>query len=303
MVHRFATASLLALAVAGCGSSEDGRRASVPVPAPATGPAGPAPSVTAGQVGDATNATADGQTLLDGGGATRPGEGAPPAGVREGVDGAADCGAVDAEPSVETLDPVGASTLCLLNVERTSRGLAALTRNGKLDQAATVHAQDMVAKQFFGHQSPSGSAPVDRIRASGYIPTDRAWTVGENLAWGSGVLATPAAIVRAWMNSPGHRDNILKAGYKEIGLGLVAGVPKAGITGGATFATTFGGIEDPAPAPSAAPVAVQPVSAVASATASKPKAKPKKKVAKKKKKATKKVKKKATARAASARRR
>ena len=74
------------------------------------------------------------------------------------------------------------------------------------------------------------------LRRMGYIPSGRAWAVGENLAWGTGPLGTPAAIVRAWMNSPGHRANILDPRFRQIGLGIVAGNPAGRGRSGATYA-------------------------------------------------------------------
>ncbi len=100
----------------------------------------------------------------------------------------------------------------------------------------------MVADQFFDHVAPNGSDPVARIRSAGYIPKIGAWTVGENLAWGTGSLATPKSIVSAWMKSSGHRENILRPEYKEIGFGVVTGNPRSRSGSGATFTTTFGGI-------------------------------------------------------------
>jgi hypothetical protein len=92
---------------------------------------------------------------------------------------------------------------------------------------------------------------LDRIKRTGYIRDDRPWRVGENLAWGTGALATPGAIVRAWMNSPGHRENILNAHYREIGVGVVPGNPARTDGAGGTYATAFGTIEQPAAAPAA----------------------------------------------------
>jgi hypothetical protein len=67
--------------------------------------------------------------------------------------------------------------------------------------------------------------------------------LGENLAWGTGGLATPGAIMQAWMNSPGHRENILNPDFREVGIGVVAGNPAAADGYGATYATEFGAIE------------------------------------------------------------
>jgi uncharacterized protein YkwD len=98
----------------------------------------------------------------------------------------------------------------------------------------------MDARNYFNHTSRSGASFVDRIRRAGYLRGARGWSVGENLAWGTGGLGTPQAIVRAWMNSPGHRDNILNGRFREIGVGISPGAPVGGVGNGATYATSFG---------------------------------------------------------------
>jgi hypothetical protein len=138
---------------------------------------------------------------------------------------------------------VAEATLCLLNGERADQGLAPLAPNDKLATAAAAHAQDLVAGSYFSHTGRDGSDVLDRIKRTGYIRDDRAWRVGENLAWGTGALATPAAIVRAWMNSPGHRENLLNARYREIGVGVVPGNPARPDGAGGTYATAFGVVE------------------------------------------------------------
>ena len=97
----------------------------------------------------------------------------------------------------------------------------------------------MVAQRFFDHQSPAGQDVVDRARDAGYVKPRRTWTVAENLAWGSGTLATPRSIVRQWMQSPGHRANVVKRAYREIGVGVVTGVP-SDRGAGATYTADFG---------------------------------------------------------------
>jgi uncharacterized protein YkwD len=69
----------------------------------------------------------------------------------------------------------------------------------------------------------------------------RSWSLGENIAWGSGELASPAAIVRSWMHSSGHRRNILDGGFRNIGIGVASGAP-ADVQGqpAATYTTDFG---------------------------------------------------------------
>src|SRR3712207_9413731 len=95
----------------------------------------------------------------------------------------------------------------------------------------------MVGARYFSHDSRSGDEFDDRIVRTGYTRGSRA-ILGENLAWGSGGLATPRAIVRGWMRSPGHRRNILHGQFREIGIGVVKGKP--GHRDGATYATGFG---------------------------------------------------------------
>ena len=98
----------------------------------------------------------------------------------------------------------------------------------------------MNRRNYFDHTSRGGSSFVDRIKRAGYLRGARSWSVGENLAWGSGSHATARSIVRAWMNSPGHRANILNGRFREIGIGITRGAPVPGVHNGATYATSFG---------------------------------------------------------------
>ena len=134
-----------------------------------------------------------------------------------------------------------AATLCLLNEQRSDHGLAPFTESAKLDDASDDYARDMVSRQFFDHVSPGGGTMMQRIKASGWVAATPSWTVGENIAWGSGELGTPAAIVDGWMHSAGHRANILNGSFAEIGLGIANGAPRPGIDGPAgTYVTDFG---------------------------------------------------------------
>jgi uncharacterized protein YkwD len=141
-------------------------------------------------------------------------------------------------PTQENITQVEQSVLCLVNAERTRRGLPRLKANDRLEDAAVKHSRDMVKRRFFAHDSPGGSSPSDRIKDAGYLKDARGWTVGENLAWGTGSYATPQRIVDGWMNSAGHKANILRSSFKEIGVGVALGAP--GHNGGATYTTTFG---------------------------------------------------------------
>ena len=88
----------------------------------------------------------------------------------------------------------------------------------------------MVDHQYFAHEGRDGSQPAERIRATGYLSGGGAWRIGENLAWGTGDLASPRAIMAAWMHSPGHRANILQPQYRQIGFGVIAGNPNCART-------------------------------------------------------------------------
>jgi hypothetical protein len=140
------------------------------------------------------------------------------------------------------LDRARALTLCLLNEQRARHGLPALRSESRLQLAAQRYVRDMVERRFFDHVDPGGLDPQDRILMAGY-PATNAWT-GENLAFGTGPEGSPAEIVDHWMHSPGHRQNILRSTFTEVGIGVAFDVPKqepAGTDPGATYSTSFGG--------------------------------------------------------------
>lgn len=154
---------------------------------------------------------------------------------------AASCLGADLMPSAENIAQIKSATRCLLNVERTKRGLKALSVNGHLTEAAEDYSGQMVRDQFFDHVSPSGSTLLSRIRSTtGYLTGARSYSLGENLAWGSGNRATPRETVVAWMNSAGHKRNILDRNFKQIGIGIAIGAPTAVEGDAATYTTEFG---------------------------------------------------------------
>ena len=133
------------------------------------------------------------------------------------------------------------ATLCRLNRERTSRGMRRLRLSKRLSKAARRHAKDMVRHGYFAHNSLGGGDFVSRIRQTGYLRSVRgSWFVGENLAWGSGDRSSPDANVKAWMDSPPHRANVLNRRFREVGIGVVLGAPVQGASDAATYATDFG---------------------------------------------------------------
>jgi uncharacterized protein YkwD len=146
-------------------------------------------------------------------------------------------------PNKDNPARVRRAVLCLLNAERTRRGLAPLRSSGQLRKAATNYSRTMVRKRFFDHVSPGGATMLSRIRnGTSYLSRDvRDWALGENLGWGSGPKSTPQSMVRMWMGSAGHRNNILRARFRHVGIGVATGAP-ANIGGdrAATYTIEFG---------------------------------------------------------------
>jgi uncharacterized protein YkwD len=145
------------------------------------------------------------------------------------------CGNVHADAYKASIKQVDKTTVCLLNAQRRRHGLKPLKMNKKLSVASARHARSMAAHKFFAHGDFVG-----RIRAVGFLRGARSWTVGENIAWGSAQLGSPGAIVRAWMNSPPHRANILSRAFRQIGIGVARSAPLPGVGNGVTYATDFG---------------------------------------------------------------
>jgi uncharacterized protein YkwD len=246
MVRAALLATLIAGALAAAGCGDDGPSAGAVAPAAAVPPVTASVERPDGRLGDATAVSPGrGAQALSPGGAFDLAE-RHDAPERDGVGAGAACANAEVAPGAATIAAVSEATLCLLNGERADQGLAPLAANDKLATAASAYAQDLVAGSYFSHTGRDGSDVLERIKRTGYVRDDRAWRIGENLAWGTGSLATPASIVRAWMNSPGHRANILNAHYREIGIGVVAGNPARPDGAGGTYATEFGAISEAA---------------------------------------------------------
>lgn len=103
----------------------------------------------------------------------------------------------------------------LVNVQRAKYGLPELKSDWQLARVARYKSQDMADRRYFSHTSPTYGSPFDMMRAFGISYR----TAGENIAMGQ---KTPAAVVDAWMNSPGHRANILNRSFTTIGVGYAA---------------------------------------------------------------------------------
>lgn len=105
------------------------------------------------------------------------------------------------------------ATLAAINAERSQRGMAPLAPDPRLSDAALAHACDSAARNRMGHQGSDGSDLGDRVQRHGY----RYRAIAENVAAG---YPDPAAVVQGWMNSSGHRRNILTRNARDMGLGL-----------------------------------------------------------------------------------
>ncbi len=115
-------------------------------------------------------------------------------------------------PTTTAINSLENEVIRLTNLERTKRGLPALKANWELSRCARYKSQDMINKNYFAHQSPTYGSPFDMIESFGI----RMAAGGENIAMGQ---RTPKEVVAAWMNSPGHRGNILSTSYTQIGVG------------------------------------------------------------------------------------
>ena len=102
----------------------------------------------------------------------------------------------------------------LVNIERSKNGLSELKADWELSRVARYKSQDMKDKNYFSHTSPTYGSPFQMMKSFGISYK----TAGENIAKG---YATPESVVKGWMNSPGHRANILNKSFTHIGVGYV----------------------------------------------------------------------------------
>jgi uncharacterized protein YkwD len=124
--------------------------------------------------------------------------------------------------ALELDEPVVVTMLNLHNRERRYRRMRALLLNLDLAEAAQLHSEDMLAEDYFAHDSQDGTPFYQRIRLAGY----RYSRCAENIAWGSGSRGEPQDIFWRWMNSSGHKGNILNPAFKEVGFGVAYGTFK-----------------------------------------------------------------------------
>ena len=139
--------------------------------------------------------------------------------------------------------PAGAArsaVLCSINAQRGAAGARAVTLERHLQRAARGHAADMVARRFFAHLSPDGRTLAQRVRAAGYMRSTTRWRLGEAIAWAPLPVSSAAALTQAWMGSRPHRSILLDRRFRELGIGLAAGVPDVSAGPGITAVLDFG---------------------------------------------------------------
>jgi uncharacterized protein YkwD len=188
-----------------------GRRPHAPA-APAAYPSAEPPLPSPAGSAAVPDGRAPGAGAPDGG---APGGGAPGGGAPGGGTPTQSTKTIPAKPPPEPtgLSAAEAAVFMIVNQERANAGCAPLTVDSRLTTAARRHSADMAQRGYFDHTTPEGVEFATRITQAGY----RWSTAGENIAKGQ---PTAASVMKAWMNSKGHRANILNCKYRNIGIGL-----------------------------------------------------------------------------------
>ena len=165
---------------------------------------------------------------------------APPFGALSAQPAGAACRYADGEPGEITRGHARDAVVCLINNRRATRGRGRLDAKSSLRKAAGRHSRQMKRSRCFSHECPGEKDLAGRIFDTGYLPCGCSWGVGENIAWGERELGTPRETVKSWMQSSGHRRNILDGDFQHIGVGVVWGAPPDPGATAATYTTDFG---------------------------------------------------------------
>jgi uncharacterized protein YkwD len=152
------------------------------------------------------------------------------------------CRGARLRPTRSDLPAVDAATVCLIDRIRRTAHLRALRPNLSLQRVASKQSSEMVLGDYFGDDSRSGQTPLQRIVVTRYLRRSTRASTAQNIGWGTGAHATPAAIVAAWMQSPPHRQIVLTGAFRDIGVGAAPAAPAALAAGqpGATYTVEFG---------------------------------------------------------------
>ena len=147
----------------------------------------------------------------------------------------ADCANADLVPvTTHELGLAGRAADCLVNQARTRYGRVSLKWSRSLRRASAAQAVDMFTYGYFDHQRPDGPDFVARIASAGYGRHSSGSSLGENIEWSTADQATPREAVKAWLGSPGHRENIMRRVFRD---GAIAAVRSQGFDSG-----DFGGV-------------------------------------------------------------
>jgi uncharacterized protein YkwD len=146
------------------------------------------------------------------------------------------CGAAADQLNLE-LATARAAMLCLTNYARAHAGLRPLEPNTLLEAAGNAKlGADLSCKEF--SHTPCGN-PFQRVFTA-YLAGATAYRIGENIAWGTGGYGTPRSTMDSWLNSPGHRENILDPSFTELGVGYLTGETFQGWSGATLWSQEFG---------------------------------------------------------------
>jgi hypothetical protein len=135
------------------------------------------------------------------------------------------CAGADLSPTAANAPRVASATLCLINQVRRAYHLLPLRSNRELRRLAASQVRHMVSWNYFADDRPPGLTPMALVSRTRYTAHATTLWVGQNIGWGTGEYATPAAMVAAWVASPGHLENIVASEYREVGVGVTPAVP------------------------------------------------------------------------------
>jgi uncharacterized protein YkwD len=150
----------------------------------------------------------------------------------------ASCPHAGAHPHQVSLTKLRNAMTCLVNHERASRGLHRLDSNGRLERAAQQHTDVMLAKDCFSHRCPGESGLGRRVRRTGYTRGYGRFRFAENLGYDN----TPREMIKRWLRSGFNRNNLLKRRFRDVGVGVGWGTPKASLPDSKfeTYTVVFG---------------------------------------------------------------
>jgi uncharacterized protein YkwD len=152
------------------------------------------------------------------------------------------CAGANLHPSPGDAAGIETATLCLVNQVRAAYHLHPLHANRELRLVAASQVSHMVRWDYFADVRPSGQTPLALVAVTRYPWHAADFTVGQNIAWGTGSYTTPAHIVAEWMASPPHREIMLNTEFRDAGVAVTPAVPAILHAGdvGATYAIEFG---------------------------------------------------------------